>query len=254
MPISSNGIPGRAMICAMICAMSGGPARAGEISQRVDGDIGIGTYYTSHIVRGAADQITALPYGNFDYGRLFIRVDTLGIKTAQLGYGYVEITAKFSQDGYNAGMAHGLGSRPNSIPFGLGTLQTTPVGAFFIHAYHDINQSGGNLFDVIYAGELDTVRLAFYPMAGAEYQSGNYVRYYYGVSSRQSAPGQYPAYQPGGAVNPFLGLMCDARLAEKYYLNLYLSRKWLGNAIQSSPIVNQGVMDSGFVALSYRFE
>ena len=185
-----------------------------------------------------------------------MRVDTLGLKTSKLGYGYLEITTKFNQDGFNTNGTKllGLQTRQNSLPLGLGTLQTTSVGAFLVHAYHDINKSGGNLFDMTYVSELDTSRLTFYPLAGAEYQSRNYVSYYYGVSNQEAALSQYAVYQPAGVINPFIGLMCDARLTEKYHLNLYLVRKWLGNAIQSSPIINQSVMDTVFIALSYRFE
>ena len=246
----------RAIVCATFCTLFGGCAQAGEFSDSLDGDIGVGSYYISRIVRGTADQVTELPYGNFDYGRIFMRVDTLGVKTAKLGQGYVEITRKFSEDGFNTGVPklHGLGNRPNSIPLGLGTLQTTSVGAFFFHAYHDINHSGGNLFDMLYASELDSSRLSFYPMAGMEYQTANYVRYYYGISNQEATLSQYAAYRPGGAVNPFLGLMCDAKLTDKYYLNLYFGRKWLGSSILASPIVDQSVMDTGFIALSYRFE
>jgi len=230
-------------------------AQTEALPLRIDGDIGLGSYYTRSIIRGYTDHAQILPYGNFDYGRIFMRIDTLGIKTMKLGYGYLEIAARFSQDGFNAGVdsLHGIGDRQTSIPLGLGTLQITPIGAFFINAFHDINKSGGNLLETIYVAELDTPQVVFYPLAGAEYQSGDYVRYYYGISAREAGLSQYPAYQPTGAFNPLLGLMIDARLTREYHLNFYLRRKWLGNAIQSSPIVGQRTMDTGFVALSYRF-
>ncbi|HUW00528.1 MAG TPA: MipA/OmpV family protein [Gallionella sp.] len=231
-------------------------AQTDALPLRIDGDIGLGSYYTRSIIRGHTDHAQILPYGNFDYGRMFMRIDTLGIKTFNLGYGYLEIAARFSQDGFNAGVdnLHGIGDRQTSIPLGLGTLQITPIGAFFINAFHDINKSGGNLSEVIYVAELDTPRVVFYPMAGGEYQSSNYVRYYYGISAWEASLSQYPAYQPNDAFNPLLGLMIDAKLTREYHLDFYLRRKWLGNAIQSSPIVGQRTMDTGFVALSYRFE
>lgn len=260
MPTCGNRLPARrlpgALFWALLWAVCCAAAQAGEFPGGIDGDIGAGAYFISRIVRGTPNQVGALPYGNFDYGRIFMRVDTLGIKTAKVGDGYIEITRKFSEDGFGTGTGQlrGLHARRNSLPLGLGSLQTTSVGAFVVHAYHDINQSGGNLFDMLYAVELDAARLTFYPLAGAEYQSANYVRYYYGVSSQEAALSQYAAYQPGGAFNPFVGVMCDARLSAKYHLNFYFNRKWLGSSILSSPIVDRNVMDSGFIALSYRFE
>ncbi|MGB8077891.1 MAG: MipA/OmpV family protein [Gallionella sp.] len=230
-------------------------AQTEEFPKRIDGDIGLGIYYTRSIIRGNTDQVSVLPYGNFDYGRMSVRIDTLSFKTVQLGYGYLEIAGRFSQDGFSAAAIslRGLANKQTSIPLGLGTLQITPIGAFFINALHDFNKSKGNLFEGIYIAELGTPRLTFYPLAGAEYQSSEYVRYYYGISAQEAALSQYTAYQPTGAFNPLLGLLVDARLTEKFHLNLYLRRNWLGNSIQSSPIVSKSTMDTGFIAVSYRF-
>jgi len=232
------------------------PVRAQEFSERIDGDIGLGAYYTHNIIRGKSDLVSVLPYGAFDYGRVFMRLDTLGIRTLKLGYGYLEVAGRFSQDGFRADVPRlrGLANRQDSMPLGLGTMQTTPIGAFFINAFHDVNQSSGNFFEAIYAAELGTPALTFYPLAGAEYQSAEYVRYFYGISAQEAAVSRYAAYQPSGALNPLLGVMLDARLTDKYHLNFYVRRKWLGHAIQSSPIVETNTLDTGFIALSYRFE
>jgi outer membrane protein len=227
-----------------------------EFPMRIDGDIGFGIYSTRSIVRGKTNQTTVLPYGNFDYGRMSMRIDTLSFKTVKLGYGYLEIAGRFSQDGFRADAInlHGLENRQTSIPIGLGTLQITPIGAFFINAFHDFRKSRGNLFEVIYVAELDTPQLTFYPMAGAEYLSSDYVRYYYGIPAQEAALSQYSAYQPTGTFNPLFALLVDARLTDKFHLNFHLRREWLGNAIESSPIVSKSTLDTGFIALSYRFE
>lgn len=225
-------------------------------AEQIEGDMGMGTYYTRSIVRGKNDLVSVLPYGTFDYGRIAMRIDTLSVKTLALGYGHLEIAGRFSQDGFNADTAtlRGLNNRNSSLPVGLGTLQITPIGAFFINAFHDLNQSHGNLYEAIYAAEWGSPELMIYPLTGLEYQSADYVRYYYGISAQESVRSQYAAYQPGGALNPLLGVMLDAKLSDHYHLNFYARRKWLGNAIQSSPIVASPTLDTGFIALSYRFE
>lgn len=234
----------------------GACAQAEEFPQKIDGDIGPGVFYTSSIVRSKADQISILPYAYFSYDRAFIRLDTLGVKTWKVGYGYLEIVGRYSQDGFDAdtiGLA-GMENRQIPVPLGIGTLQVTPVGAFFIDAFHDVNKSGGNLFEVIYVGKLDVQWLTLYPQLGAEYRSKEYVRYYYGVSLQEAANSGYAAYQPAGAAIPLVGLMADVRLTEEYHINLYLRRRWLSSSIQDSPIVDQKFLDTGFVALSYRFK
>lgn len=249
----------RLILGLMISSLFGGVAQAQpqEFPMRIDGDIGLGIYYLHSVIKGKTGEASVLPYGSFDLGRMFMRVDTVGIKTMKLGYGYLEIAGRISQDGFNAnsGNLRGLSNRQNSVPLGLGTLQITPMGAFFINAFHDINKSDGDLFEAIYVTELDTPRTTFYPLVGAEYLSRNYVRYYYGVSTTEAAASQYSAYQPsGGAFNPNLGLIIDTKLTEEYHVNFFLRRKWLGHAIDSSGIVGKAFMDTGYITVSYRFE
>jgi MipA family protein len=231
-------------------------ARTEEFPQSVDGDIGLGSYYTHSIVRGKSDTLSVLPYADFSYGRFFARVDTLGIKTKKLGYGYLELIGRVSQDGFstNVPALHGLGNRETPVPLGMGTLQITPLGGIMINAFHDIRRSKGNLFEVIYIGEFDLPRVTFYPLLGAEHQSGEYVRYLYGISAQESAASQYAAYSPAGTSNEFIGLIADVDLSGGYHLNCYARRKWLGDAIRQSPIVNRRYLDTGYIALSYRFK
>jgi outer membrane protein len=231
-------------------------AKAEEVTQGVDGDIGLGSYYLHSIIRGKHDEFTVLPYLDFDYERMFARVDTLGIKTLRLGYGHLELIGRISQDGFttNTPSLQGLKQRDTSIPVGIGTFQETPLGAFLINAFHDVNQSKGDLFEVIYAGELDRQNVTFYPLIGTEYQSKEYVRYYYGISSQESASSQYTLYQPVGSFNQLIGLIVDIHLADEFHLICNMRRKWLGDAIYLSPIVSQKYLDTDYLSLSYRFK
>lgn len=240
-------------VCMLLATMQ---ASAGEFSQGLVGDVGAGAYYTGRIVRGVSDFTTVLPYGDFEYGRMFARVDTLGIKTLQMGDGYLELVGRISQDGFDTNTPGllGLRKRETSIPLGVGTLQVTPMGGFMLNAFHDVRQSHGQLFEAIYAAELDLPQVSFYPLLGAEYQSSEYVRYYYGVSAQEAAASQYSLYQPAGSFNDFIGLIADIKLTDDYHLNGYVRRKWLGYGIEQSPIVNQRYLDTGYLSLSYRFK
>lgn len=231
-------------------------AEAEEFTDHLSGDIGLGGYYTHSIIRGNRDEFSVLPYLDFDYARVFARVDTMGIRTFKLGNGHLALVGRISQDGFNtdAPILRGLEQRPTSIPLGIGTLQMTPLGAIIINAFHDVRRSNGNLLELIYGGEIDLPRVTFYPLAGAEYQSGEYVRYYYGISAQEAANSLYPAYQPAGTFNKFIGLIADIRLTDEYHLNCHLRRKWLGDAIQLSPIVDQKYLDTAYLSLSYRLK
>ncbi len=231
-------------------------AAAEEFPQGITGDIGMGAYYTRSIIRGKSDALSVLPYGDFEYGRMFARVDTLGLKTEKIGYGYLELVGRISTDGFNTNTPalRGLDRRETSIPLGIGTLQETALGGFMFNAFHDVRQSKGNWLEAIYAGKLDLPQVTLYPLLGLEYQSKEYVRYYYGISAQEATTSQYAAYQPSGARNHFIGLIGDIRLSDEYHLNCYVRRKWMGDSIQHSPIVSQSYMDTGYIALSYRFK
>jgi len=229
---------------------------ASDLPLRIDGDIGAAAYYTRSIVRDKSEPATVLPYGYFDYGRAFVRIDTFGIKTARIGYGYLELAGRVTLDGFKTDTAglHGLGNRQNSMPLGIGTFQETPIGGFFLNAFHDINQSRGNSYEAIWAGEWQYSPFTVYPQLGAEYLSKEYVGYYYGVSVTEAAASRFAAYQPVGAFNPFLALLVDTDLGDDYHLNFYLRHKWLASAMHDSPLVGNRGMDTAFIGVSYRFK
>jgi len=241
---------------AMASAQAQTAPTANEFPSKIDGDVGVGAYYTRSIVRGKSEPATVLPYGYFDYGRTFVRIDTFGIKTAKIGYGYLELVGRVTLDGFKADTSslQGMTERKDSIPLGIGTFQETPIGGFFVNAFHDVNKSSGNLFEAIYVGELSKSRFTFYPQVGAEYLSKQYVSYFYGVSAAESAASRNAAYQPGSAFNPFVAVLIDTELTKEYHLNFYMRHKWLAGAIQDSPIVGRKGMDTAFISLSYRFK
>ena len=232
------------------------PTAAEEFPLRADGDIGMGAYYTRSIIRGKTGSATVLPYTYFDYGRMFARIDTFGVKTVKMGYGYLELSGRVELDGFKADVSglQGLNTRKNSLPLGIGTFQETPVGAFFVNAMHDVNKSTGNLFDLTYVGKFDTQKITFYPQFGAEYLSKQYTGYYYGVSTQEALNSRYGRYQPGGAFNPFVAAMMETRISENWNLNFFLRHKWLDGSISDSPIVDRKSMDTVFFSLAYRFK
>ena len=227
-----------------------------EFPMRIQGDVGAGAYYTGSIVRGKSESGYVLPYGYFDYGRAFMRIDTLGIKTVKMGYGHLELVGRVSFDGFKADTAslRGLSDRKDPVPLGIGTFQETPVGAFFVNAFRDANKSKGNIFEAMYVGEIRMPRVTIYPQAGAEYLSRRYTGYFYGISAPESAASGYRAYQPGGAFNPFIAALVDTTLSEDVHLNFYLRHKWLAGSVTDSPIVGRNGMDTVFVSLAYRFK
>lgn len=223
---------------------------------RLDGDIGLGVYYRRSIIRSKENSAVVLPYAYADFGRLFARIDTLGIKTLKLGYGHLELVGRVELDGFKTDTAslQGLNRRKNSLPLGVGSFQKTPLGGLFVYAFQDVNQSSGNLFDITYVGKAELPPFTLYPQAGIEYLSRPYVSYYYGVSAQEAAASRYAPYQPGGAFNPFIAAMLETKIATDWNLNLLVRHKWLAKSIQDSPIVGRSSMDNIVLSVAYRFK
>lgn len=240
---------------AMLMALSSVSVAASDFSPHLNGDIGLGGFSTRSIIKGQSDTISVLPYLDFKYGRGFARVDTFGIKTLELGYGHLELITRFARDGFETGVPElaGIERRENSMPIGVGSLQVTPMGGLMINAFYDLNKSQGTVVEWIYGGKLALSRATFYPLLGVEFQSSNYVRYYYGISTTEAARSVYAAYDPAAGMNSLVGLIAEIRLSDDYYLNVQMRRKWLGDAIRQSPLVDKSSRDTFYVALSMRF-
>ena len=230
-------------------------AQVAPLTDKLVGDAGGAVYLTQSVVRGKSTDTSVLPYGFIDYGRMFARVDTLGVKTVALGYGYLELAGRVSQDGWRANtpVLAGLSDRKTSIPLGIGTFQETPYGAFFLNAFVDANKSHGTLLEATYAAQFRLGNWSFYPQFGLEYRNAKYTNYFYGVSPAESVTSGYAAYSATASTTPVLGLALDVPLGGPWMINLQLRRKWLDSTVQNSPLVNKKTQDSGFMALAYRF-
>ena len=231
-------------------------AQPAPISYKLTGDVGAAVYGTQSIIRGKNNQTTVLPYLFADYGRLFARVDTFGMKTLPIGNGYLELVGRVSQDGWRANIAPlgGLTDRKTPLPVGIGTFQQTPYGAFILNAFVNAGSARGNLLEATYAAEVKWGSLSLFPQLGVERRSAQYTNYLYGVTPAESLASGYAAYNAGASTTPVLGLAADYSLTENWIINMQLRRRWLDSAVTNSPLVVRKTQDMGYVGLSYRFK
>jgi|GEM_PF-193647 outer membrane protein len=265
MPLASTPLPIMKNILAMLtlacCALpvlaqQAAPATATpdplQLQDRLTGDIGAGVYRVDRNGPDADRSNHVLPYAYADYGRFFARLDTFGVKTVRMGYGYLELAGRVSLDGFDA--QRGLQRRSDPIPLGIGTYQETPIGGFFLNVFRDFNKSHGTLAEAIYAAQIDLGPVTLYPQLGVEYRSGSYNDYFVGVTSSEAAASGLRQYSAGASTSPTLGLAADVPLTGDWHLNLHLRRKWLDNAVADSPLVRRHTDDTAIVAVSYRFK
>jgi outer membrane protein len=228
-----------------------------SLPDRIVGDIGAAVYTSNLHIGTEGTQSLVLPYAFFDYQRFFVRIDEVGIKTFKMGYGYLEVIGKINLDSYKVKSPFNGASinRSDPIPLGLGTFQETPIGGFFVNAYHDFGKSKGALYELLYFAELETYKkIVVYPQVGVERQSSQYANYYYGINPGESQLTGYNAYSAPATNNLLAGVMVEIPVIDSWYINVYGKRKWMGNGINNSPVMNRSFQDNLFVALAYRFK
>ena len=242
-----------ATLAAALAAASPAGAQA-PFESRFTGDVGAAVYARTETVRDAGGSVLVLPYVYGDYGRLFGRIDTFGVKTAALGAGHLELVLRISTEGFDAdGPAlRGLSDRRNPLPVGVGTYQLTPIGAFFVYAMHDLT-SGGAFVEASWAARWDAGPVSLYPLLGVEYRGAAYVRHLYGVDAAEAAASGLAAYRPGASIVPMAGIAATVPLSGAWALQLQWRHRWLDGAIADSPIVASDSQHSGHVGLTWTF-
>lgn len=227
------------------------------LPDHIVGDIGVAVYTSNLHIGTEGTQSLVLPYAFFDYQRFFARIDEVGIKTFKMGYGYFEVIGKINLDTYKVKSSINGNSinRSDPIPLGLGTFQETPIGGFFVNAYHDFGKSKGALYELLYFAEIETYKkIVIYPQVGVERQSSQYANYYYGISPGESTATGYATYSAPATNNLLAGLMIEIPVVDNWYVNVYGKRKWMGSGINNSPVMNRSFQDNLFMALAYRFK
>jgi outer membrane protein len=227
------------------------------LPDHIVGDVGVAIYSTNLNIGSYGPQSSVLPYGFFDYQRFAMRIDQLAFKTAPVGFGFLEIVGKVDPDSYQVKSTINSQTinKGYQVPIGLGTFQDTPIGAFFINAYHDFGKSKGNLLELNYFGEIELMKkVVLYPQVGIERQSSSYANYYYSVTPEQAQTTGYRTYSASSSNNPLAGFLLEIPVVENWYLNVYAKRKWLGSGVSNSPVLTRTFQDTMFMALAYRFK
>jgi outer membrane protein len=242
----------RAVATLAIAAFA--PAAHGQAApwpDRLGGDLGVSVGRTSSLAPGARARTWALPYAYADFGRLFVREDTFGVRLVPVAWGAIELAGRLSTEGEDSAGA-GVSRRSNPRPVGLGTFQETPWGGVFADAFVD-TVSGGTRLEASYAAELDAGPLALYPQAGVSRLDARYARHLYGVGTAEASATRTRAYAPGAALAPMAALSAEWVLAPHWVLVGHAQREWFGRAITDSPRVGARAQTTAFLALARRF-
>jgi outer membrane protein len=236
---------------ALALLAAGARAQAAPWPARLSGDLGLSAGRTQALAPGARARTWALPYAYADFGRLFVREDTFGVRLVPLGWGALELAGRLSTEGEDSA-GGGFPRRPNPRPVGLGTFQETPWGGVFADAFVD-TVSGGTRLEASYAAALDVGPATIYPQAGVARLDARYGRHLYAVDAAQALAAGTRAYAPGPSAVPMAALSGEWRLAPHWVLVGHAQRQWFGRAIADSPRVGARAQTTALLALARRF-
>lgn len=218
------------------------------------GDLGGMVTRSASPVAGLLAEQQVLPYIYGDWGPVYARVDTLGVRTLALGQGHLELAARIGTEGFDARKsAHpALGERSAPLPIGLGTFQRTPWGGVFAYLMHD-TRSGGAFAELNWAGRLEMGAATLYPQLGAQYRSSAYINHLYGLSPSAAAATGLAPYIAGDSLQAMATLHLSYPLSGGWSLQAQARRRWLDKAVTHSPLVDTHAQNSGLLALTRHF-
>lgn len=200
------------------------------------------------------------PVIHYDDGNFYIRGLGAGI------YGYNDGVNKFSVDLNYSPFEFKPGDTDNSQMQRLNRRRDTMMaGASYTFdsdwgrfgaklAGDTLDHSNGWIGDLNYHYKFDLDGgMTFTPGFGMEWASANQNRYYFGISSAESARSGLRSYQPGSTWQPYVDLMLNYAVTSSW--NVYVQGRYtqLNSTITNSPMVNKSYIGHIAVGTSYTF-
>ena len=232
-----------------------GAALAPPPDQRPPVTLGLAAVSSPSPYAGVDERpVTVVPFANFEAGRFYLRGLEAGYRLAE---GEAFSAAAILQprfQSYSPGDSpalDGMEARRRTAEGGLragvrlGRWKVGLRGVSDLLGRHD-----GQTVTFDAGVRLGGPRLGVTPSAGLQWQSANFVDYYYGVRASEARPDR-PAYTGQAAFNPFLGASVRWRLGGRWGVFALARHAWLDSAITDSPIVDRGTDNSGVLALTY---
>lgn len=218
---------------------------------------GVGCYFSSEPYRGYDYRILPLPIVSYFGERFFVVGPRAGYKVIR-GDGYtVSLSAGYDFSGYeenDSDVFEGMGDRDGTVMAGALVAVDLP---------QRLDLEAGIQGDVLgrHDGQSAHVRVqrtfrrekfSVAPGLGIVVQSHRMADYYYGVPAQDAREGR-PAYEVDTAANVRLGVRLTYAFNPHIQLAASPGIEWLDEEIRRSPLIDQNVLFSGFLAITYGF-
>ncbi|MBF0387305.1 MAG: MipA/OmpV family protein [Candidatus Omnitrophica bacterium] len=247
----------RSMLVFLLLLVSAVPAAlAEEASPKL---AGVGVVMMTSPYHGAGSAVMPVPSFAWDYKGFYIR----GIEAGYAFYdqGGLKLSAITSPRmmGYSSEDSPalaGMEDRERSLDAGLRAELELPFGkdlsvnAKFLNdtmSRYD-GREGELSLEQFVKGKFFRLRLS----GGVKAQSSELTGYYYGVRGAEEGFDR-PAYSPGMAINPFVGIMLSSGFSKEWPVILRVGVDFLDPVIRRSPIVEDSYTATAMLGFARRF-
>jgi outer membrane protein len=204
-------------------------------------------------------QWMVLPMPGYEGRYAYLRGYAAGLKLINLEFLEFSVFAGYDGTRFDASDSSDkrlrrLSNRHSSLAAGLEVRLMTPYGMLHASAAQDtLGNSKGQSGAIGYMQSLEYGNLEVIPAVGAQWGSGRYHDYYYGVSGEEARASGLEPYRAGSGFSPYLGLTLDYSLGEAWEIFCGGELVFLSGAVKDSPMVDRTNTYSLTLGVSYTF-
>ncbi|MCL2900197.1 MipA/OmpV family protein [Brenneria tiliae] len=244
-------------LCLSVALASAAAALPAAYAAEVS--LGLGAAGSTSVYRGDDNHVYPLPMLNYESESFYFRGLGGGYYLWNDGANKLSLTAYYLPLGFKPGDSDDV--RMKQLDKRRGTLM---AGAAYEHiaewgqirtvlAGDTLDYSNGLIWDSAYLYRFTLGDLNITPGIGASWFSENINRYYYGVSSKESARSGFNRYRPGDGWAPYVELSANYQINPSWSAWAVGRYTRLSDEAKDSPIVDSSYSALLSLGVSYRF-
>jgi outer membrane protein len=206
---------------------------------------------------GAGVRQDFVPLYLYEGDRFFVHASRIGLKLIDNRDQRLDIFADYRFEGFPydripASLA-GMQERSPTTDFGVSYRHRTAWGNLDAEYLKDaLNITRGSELRLGYSYDWQRNHWSLRPSFSLMFRNANLNNYYYGVRADEATPTR-PAYEPGAAINVWLGLHGYYMLTERWRLLGGIGTTFLDRKVRNSPVVGTGDQPVAFLGAAYDF-
>ncbi|PWC10301.1 MipA/OmpV family protein [Brenneria corticis] len=247
----------KSQLCLSVALASAAAALPAAYAAEVS--LGLGAAGSTSVYRGDDNHVYPLPMLNYESESFYFRGLGGGYYLWNDGANKLSLTAYYLPLGFKPGDSDDvrmkqLDKRRSTLMAGAAYEHSAEWGQIrTVLAGDTLDYSNGLIWDSAYLYRFTLGDLNITPGIGASWFSENMNRYYYGVSSKESARSGFNRYRPGDGWAPYVELSANYQINPSWSAWAVGRYTRLSDEAKDSPIVDSSYSALLSLGVSYRF-